>query len=211
MVGIYTFDLTRYKPFYTLNGKIFCTEDTDPITDPKIIESQGWTPQMVWYFNHPSFEHLMYLVKNVPHIKIYKEVYDKFKEIDPNFFDRKYVTIVENDDSILTEEPKWAIKETVNCNWKAYLKCNSEEFRFPIYFETKEKVISLRRYVESHKEESCLTHIDAVPGNFLFYNKFQQFLLLEMNISTKVIQNYKIICIFQSKLLSLSLKNKGYL
>lgn len=39
------------------------------------------------------------------------------------------------------------------------------------YFETKEKVLSLRRYVESHKEESCLTHIDAVPGNFLFYNK----------------------------------------
>lgn len=37
------------------------------------------------------------------------------------------------------------------------------------YEKTKEQVFSLRPYVESHVEDIVLTHIDAVPDNFLFY------------------------------------------
>lgn len=36
------------------------------------------------------------------------------------------------------------------------------------YSKTKERVLSLRPYIESHAEPYCLTHIDAVPDNFLF-------------------------------------------
>ena len=36
------------------------------------------------------------------------------------------------------------------------------------YQSTKEKVLSLRPYIEAHVEEKCLTHVDAVPDNFLF-------------------------------------------
>lgn len=36
------------------------------------------------------------------------------------------------------------------------------------YSETKDAVLSLRAYIDSHTEEYCLTHIDAVPDNFLF-------------------------------------------
>lgn len=36
------------------------------------------------------------------------------------------------------------------------------------YSETKKKVLSLRKYIESHIEQKTLTHIDAVPDNFLF-------------------------------------------
>lgn len=36
------------------------------------------------------------------------------------------------------------------------------------YTKTKENIFSLREYVDAHKEEYCLTHIDAVPDNFLF-------------------------------------------
>ncbi len=38
------------------------------------------------------------------------------------------------------------------------------------YQLTKEKVFSLREYVEKVEKEWCLTHIDAVPDNFLFYH-----------------------------------------
>ena len=38
------------------------------------------------------------------------------------------------------------------------------------YKETKDHVLSLKDYVESHVEEIVLTHIDAVPDNFLFYD-----------------------------------------
>ena len=38
------------------------------------------------------------------------------------------------------------------------------------YEETKERVKSLQNYVEQHIEKKCLTHIDAVPDNFLFVN-----------------------------------------
>ena len=36
------------------------------------------------------------------------------------------------------------------------------------YQATKEKVLRLRPYIEAHVEEKCLTHVDAVPDNFLF-------------------------------------------
>lgn len=35
---------------------------------------------------------------------------------------------------------------------------------------TQSNVFSLRPYIEAHVGEKCLTHIDAVPDNFLFYN-----------------------------------------
>lgn len=36
------------------------------------------------------------------------------------------------------------------------------------YRQTKENVLSLRTYIEAHVNEKVLTHIDAVPDNFLF-------------------------------------------
>lgn len=36
------------------------------------------------------------------------------------------------------------------------------------YKMTKEKVIELKKYIDNHKEDEVLTHIDAVPDNFLF-------------------------------------------
>ena len=36
------------------------------------------------------------------------------------------------------------------------------------YSKTKERVLSLRPFIEAHAEPFCLTHIDAVPDNFLF-------------------------------------------
>ena len=40
---------------------------------------------------------------------------------------------------------------------------------YPDYEETKRKIFSLREYIEEHKAPYCLTHMDAVPDNFLFY------------------------------------------
>jgi len=37
------------------------------------------------------------------------------------------------------------------------------------YNTTKNNVFSLKGYIDSQKKELCLTHIDAVPDNFLFY------------------------------------------
>ena len=37
------------------------------------------------------------------------------------------------------------------------------------YKETKEKVFSLRFFIDSLQKDWCLTHIDAVPDNFLFF------------------------------------------
>ena len=37
------------------------------------------------------------------------------------------------------------------------------------YHKTKENVLSLRAFVEGMEKRWCLTHIDAVPDNFLFY------------------------------------------
>lgn len=39
------------------------------------------------------------------------------------------------------------------------------------YEKTKMKILSLRHYIDSHVTEKVLTHIDAVPDNFLFINK----------------------------------------
>ena len=40
---------------------------------------------------------------------------------------------------------------------------------YPDYEETKQKVLSLREFVEAHKAPFVLTHMDAVPDNFLFH------------------------------------------
>ena len=37
------------------------------------------------------------------------------------------------------------------------------------YQETKQKVLSLKQYIDTLDKDWCLTHIDAVPDNFLFY------------------------------------------
>ena len=42
------------------------------------------------------------------------------------------------------------------------------------YKRTKENVWSLKTYIEDHVEEKVLTHIDAVPDNFLFVGQDQQ-------------------------------------
>lgn len=41
------------------------------------------------------------------------------------------------------------------------------------YQKTKERVMALRAFVESCPRERCLSHIDAVPDNFLFYSDEQ--------------------------------------
>ena len=37
------------------------------------------------------------------------------------------------------------------------------------YFDTKNKILSLRKVIDNLPKQYCLTHIDAVPDNFLFY------------------------------------------
>lgn len=39
---------------------------------------------------------------------------------------------------------------------------------FRDYEKTKERILSLQAYIENHVTQRCLTHIDAVPDNFLF-------------------------------------------
>lgn len=41
---------------------------------------------------------------------------------------------------------------------------------YPDYSITKKNIFSLKKYIENHISQYCLTHIDAVPDNFLFYN-----------------------------------------
>ena len=38
------------------------------------------------------------------------------------------------------------------------------------YSKTKENIFSLRSYIDGLEKDWCLTHIDAVPDNFLFYS-----------------------------------------
>ncbi|MCM1125270.1 MAG: NTP transferase domain-containing protein [Lachnospiraceae bacterium] len=45
---------------------------------------------------------------------------------------------------------------------------NEEPSIYRDYKETKKKVFSLKPFIERNREESWLTHIDAVPDNFLF-------------------------------------------
>lgn len=39
------------------------------------------------------------------------------------------------------------------------------------YLKTKENVFSLKSYIDKYAETYCLTHIDAVPDNFIFYKE----------------------------------------
>lgn len=45
---------------------------------------------------------------------------------------------------------------------------NGAKSAYRDYAKTKANVLSLRSYIEEHAEPYCLTHIDAVPDNFLF-------------------------------------------
>lgn len=47
---------------------------------------------------------------------------------------------------------------------------NGEKSIYKDYNKTKEKVLSLKPYIEQHVDRKVLTHIDAVPDNFLFSN-----------------------------------------
>lgn len=42
---------------------------------------------------------------------------------------------------------------------------------FRDYQTTKQKVLELKNYIDAHKKEYSLTHIDAVPDNFIFVNE----------------------------------------
>ena len=48
---------------------------------------------------------------------------------------------------------------------------NGEKSAYRDYEETKKDVLSLKPYIESHIGRRCLTHIDAVPDNFLIREK----------------------------------------
>ena len=39
------------------------------------------------------------------------------------------------------------------------------------YAETKRNVLSLKGYIDAHRPALCLSHIDSVPDNFLFYQE----------------------------------------
>ena len=45
---------------------------------------------------------------------------------------------------------------------------NGKKSIFKDYLETKENVLSLQNYINEHVGEKCLTHIDAIPDNFIF-------------------------------------------
>ncbi len=51
------------------------------------------------------------------------------------------------------------------------------------YQETKEKVLSLKKYIESQNIKKCLTHIDAVCDNFLFSENDKQLQLIDWEYS----------------------------
>ena len=40
---------------------------------------------------------------------------------------------------------------------------------FKDYYDTKNKILSLREVIDNLPKQRCLTHIDAIPDNFLFY------------------------------------------
>ena len=46
---------------------------------------------------------------------------------------------------------------------------HGEKSAYKDYRETKENVFSLKKYIDKHVDRKALTHIDAVPDNFLFY------------------------------------------
>ncbi len=47
--------------------------------------------------------------------------------------------------------------------------CNGVPSAYRDYIETKKNVYSLKSFIDSCPKDWCLTHIDAVPDNFLFY------------------------------------------
>lgn len=47
------------------------------------------------------------------------------------------------------------------------------------YAQTKNNILSLRSYIEANKEEFVLTHIDAVPDNFLFFDDDRDLRLID--------------------------------
>lgn len=47
------------------------------------------------------------------------------------------------------------------------------------YLNTKEKVLSLKAYIDGHVEKKVLTHIDAVPDNFLIVDDKEQIRLID--------------------------------
>lgn len=49
-----------------------------------------------------------------------------------------------------------------------YESLRNRESVYEDYLQVKEQVFSLREYIETHVEQETLTHIDAVPDNFLF-------------------------------------------
>lgn len=49
--------------------------------------------------------------------------------------------------------------------------CEGAKSVYKDHDETQANVLSLRKYVEDHVERRCLTHIDAIPDNFLFYHE----------------------------------------
>lgn len=60
---------------------------------------------------------------------------------------------------------KFDIFEKINFYESLWISENSE---YIDYKDTKANVFSLKKYIESQKRDFCLTHIDAVPDNFLF-------------------------------------------
>ncbi len=48
---------------------------------------------------------------------------------------------------------------------------NGEPSVYKDYQETKDKVLQLKKYIDAQEKERVLTHIDAVPDNFLFVEK----------------------------------------
>lgn len=48
---------------------------------------------------------------------------------------------------------------------------NGEESVYRDYEQTKANILSLKRYIDEHIEKKVLTHIDAVPDNFIFADK----------------------------------------
>ena len=53
---------------------------------------------------------------------------------------------------------------------KNHASITSSLSSFKRRFFIKQKVFSLKKYIDDHIERRSLTHIDAVPDNFLIYN-----------------------------------------
>lgn len=47
---------------------------------------------------------------------------------------------------------------------------NGKKSVYRDYEQTKVKIFELKEFIDKYKKEYCLTHIDAVPDNFLFFN-----------------------------------------